>query len=279
MYQFITIPKEYASDYRNRLISKQEREMLVWLRMLASPYGIAVADLDSLANDCFSKGAGKNYANKILLSLKRKRYIYYEERSGRRGSFEIHLDHWPLPRKVKTDPLVVKRLDKLFGDGGVVRGDGDTDTLDTSEVHTEVDEQKQRSDDIKDAIDALGNTFSIKPSFRGSYTDTEKEKENETTRSEPFKKGRNAENPRKRGNLSVETFFPTSDEEERLLEIARNLGEPDMRFLLGSKEKHGMVMIERALKECNYSAGFEHAENKGAFFNSVLQKLVNANNV
>ena len=243
--------------------------MLVWLRMLASPYGIAVADLDSLANDCFSRGAGKNYANKILLSLKRKRYIYYEERSGRRGSFEVHLDWWPLPNKGKTGLPAIRRITDLFDGEGTVRGDGATDSLDTSGVHTEVGEQKQRSDDMKDAIDALDNVFSIKPSFRGSYTDKEKEKENETHRPlASFNK-----NAKKR-NLSVNTFRPQSDEEEELRAIAIELDETDMAFLLGTKLKYGLIVINKVLDHCRSSGALASAENKAALFNSILQRYV-----
>lgn len=269
MYQFITIPKEYASDYRERRITKPERQMLEWLRQLANPYGIAVVDLGSLANDCLSRGVDKNYANKVLLSLKRKRYIYYEERSGRRGSFEVHQDWWPLPNKGKTGLPAIRRITGLFGGKDTVRGDGATDTLDTSEVHTEVDEQKQRSDDVKDAIDALDNVFSIEPSFRGSYTDTDKEKENETNRPlAPFNK-----NAKKR-NLSVDTFRPQSDEEEELRAIAIELDETDMAFLLGTKTKHGLVVINRVLDHCRSSGALTNAENKAALFNSILQRFV-----
>ena len=269
MYQFITIPKEYASDYRNRLITKPERGMLVWLRMLASPYGIALADLDSLANDCLSRGAGKNYANKVLLSLKWKRYIYYEERSGRRGSFEVHLDWWPLPNKGKTGLPAIKRITGLLDGDSTVRSDDVADVLGTSEVHTEVDEQKQRSDDMKNAIDALDNVFSIKPPFRGSYTDTEKEKENETHRPlASFNK-----NSKKR-NLSVGNFRPQSDEEDELRAIAIELDETDMAFLLGTKTKHGLVVINRVLDHCRSSGALASAENKAALFNSILQRYV-----
>lgn len=278
MYQFITIPKEYASDYRNRLINKQEREMLVWLRMLASPYGIAVADLDSLANDCFSRGTDKNYANKVLLSLKRKRYIYYKERAGCRGSFEVHLDWWLLPNKGKTGLPAIKRITGLLDGEDSVRGDDVTDTLGTSEVQTEVEGQKQRSEDTKDAIDALDNIFSTNPPFRGSYTDTEKEKENETNRSDSFNKEFRSINTRTRGDFSVKRFYPENQTEILLLEIARELGEPDMHFLLGSKVKHGMAIIESVYKECKNSGAWNAVENRGALFNATLQRLINRKN-
>ena len=73
---FITIPRFIASDYRNGKISRNERQMLEWIRQLTNPYGIAFVDLQSLTADCFDRGVSVNYANKTLLSLKKKRYLH-----------------------------------------------------------------------------------------------------------------------------------------------------------------------------------------------------------
>ena len=122
---------------------------------------------------------------------------------------------------------------------------------------------------MKKAIDALDNVFSIKSQVRGSYTDTDKEKENETHRPlASFNK-----NPKKR-DLSVDNFRPQSDEEEELQAIAIELDETDMAFLLGTKTKHGLVVINRVLDHCRSSGALVSAENKAALFNSILQRYV-----
>lgn len=269
MPPFITIPKQYASDYRERRISKSERQMIEWLRQLANPYGIAVVDLPSLAIDCLPNGSSTNYANKLLLSLKRKRYIYYQERNGRRGSFEVHVDLVLLPNKEKRNPPPIKTLSRFFEEDADVRGGALDANLPVSEEHTEDETLSQRSLEIRMGVGTLISKTSPDSHFRGSYTDTEKEKETETNRSlASF----NKENSRR--NLSVEKFRPQSEEEGECLAIAMELDETDMSFLIGTKNKYGMPVINKVLDHCRSTNALERAENKAALFNSILQQFV-----
>ncbi len=178
-FTFITVPRHVASDYRNGIISRQERDLLCWLRCSANPFGIAPITLESIAEDCFPRGVTLNYVNRILLSLKRKRYIYYEPRSGCRGSFEVHMDEWPLPREDKTRPVQIRRLDKLFEGNTEVRDEKRDEVANESEADVVLASQSQRFGELKKGVKSLSSKLSMDNVFRGSDTDTDTEKEKE----------------------------------------------------------------------------------------------------
>lgn len=260
---FVIVPRKVASDYRNGLLSRSELFIYLWLRINANPYGIASISFENIADDVLGSSKKKNNANRLLLSLKEKRFIYYEQRAGRRGSFEVHFGDWPLPRENKSDSLKVKNLDKYFTDESEFRDEDNIYSPAITEEVVELDGENQRFESVKDDISQLVNAFSINQSFRGSYTDTETEKETETNRSRSIK-----------NKIPLENFTPSTHEEEQCLAIARKLGEENMSFMLGSLKKHGWHLIEKAWNECKDSKALQDANNPGAFFNSVLQRLV-----
>lgn len=263
---FVVIPRKVASDYRNRLINRQERDVYVWLRMISNPYGIASVDLNGLAEDCFGRNVSVNFANKILLALKSKRYIYYEVRSGRRGSFEVHLGDWPLPRKDKSDKLRIKSLDSYFSPTPSVTGSISAREPVQSEVSTQRTPQGQRLEGLKSGLGALHSRFKFSETVRATYNDTENETYNYDSRS-----GRDS----LKKPILVSAFVPNSWEEQKCHEIARELGEERMNFLLGTLHKYNLPLIERAWglykedRERN-----KEIRNHPAYFNGVIQKLM-----
>jgi hypothetical protein len=72
--------------------------------------------------------------------------------------------------------------------------------------------------------------------------------------------------------ISVKTFSPRCFEEERCLEIAKSLGETDMRFILGVLRKYGFSVIQRAwgiFRELPK----ERIQNQRKYFNKLLGNL------
>ena len=103
MSNYVILPRSIAKDYRDGRLTIAERNLYFWLRISGNPYGIAHVDMDNLAKESFNSSVDKSYINKLLLSLKSKRYVWYKERKGRRGSFELHMGDWILPSKqIKT---------------------------------------------------------------------------------------------------------------------------------------------------------------------------------
>ena len=260
---YITIPRKVASDYRNRLLSRHERDVYVWIRMIANPYGIATIDLESLAADCFGR-VDKNYANKIILSLKRKRYIFYKQRSGSRGSFEVHVGDWITPYKGENGKPFIKQIDEYFDNKSIIIGTNTETSSNKSEVLTEVAIPSQKSAPEKKIDFSEIFDLSQKMSIRASYNDKDT-----YTKKDDYRTNRTFKN-----KTPVADFSPKSYEEERCHAIALAIGDEYMDFILGSLRKHGFSLIERAWKYCKEAKQYSTADNKAAFFNKILQDFV-----
>lgn len=154
---YVILPRSIVSDYRNGRISIPERNLLTWLRSNGNPYGIANVDLELLSKETFNTKVDKSYINRLMLSLKSKRYIWYQERKGRRGSFEVHMGDWILPTSE------IRHLNKYF-DQPVVRSDGVTKANSNPEVGAEIPVQSQRGEDHKKAIRELLSKLPKSPS-------------------------------------------------------------------------------------------------------------------
>ena len=102
------MPRRYASDCRNGKLTIPERNLLVWIRQIADMRGVAHCTMDGLANEAFNKKVDKSYINRLICSLRSKRYLWYQDRNGRRGSFEVHLPDWFL-----ADGKI-KKIDHFF---------------------------------------------------------------------------------------------------------------------------------------------------------------------
>lgn len=252
---YVVTPRYIASDYRNGKITIPERNLWLWLRVCGSPYGIATVSLETLAKETFNKPVDKNYINKLLLSLKSKKYVWYSDRTGRRGSFELHMGDWILPSKY------IKTLDKYF-EGDVVRGEKLMETYGIPEVETEVTDLSQ-SFEVQNTVASLNESREkIRALIRGLDNDKEKDKEKDkdSLQSLPFKKE----------DYSFGKFTESSYEAMRCKQIAIETSDKNVAYCIGIYRKYGLNVLEKALKEFNLSNGLSK-DNPPAFFNSLVQ--------
>jgi hypothetical protein len=253
---FVPFLREDLNDLHAGKLSVNEYDLYVRMRHGANPYAIAKISLEGLSGDFVHRGWKKNYINKLLLALKRKGYIHYEERSGRRGTFDVHFRGFFLPnRTVSTLPQAIQADDKP---------DISKNSDKRSEARQSLSIPSQRLEEIKDSSQALVRKFAISDG-RASYNDTENENKN-----------KRQSYPQKRKAL-VTDFTPTTHSEHRCKEIAVALGEQTIDFLLGTLHKHGFLLIDQAWRE------YERADktnilNKGAYFNKIVQTLIEAKN-
>jgi hypothetical protein len=252
---YVVVPRYIKTDYFEGKLSKPERNLLLWLRLSGSPYGIATVTMDGLANDAFNNSVDKSYINKLLLSLKSKRYVWYSERTGRRGSFEVHMGDWILPSKH------IKNLGSYFDDGGV-RSQSISEAVVGAEVGAELTDSSQsfvESNTVEESREKIEKMFSR---VRGYDNDKEKDKnkEKESLPSLSFKER----------EYSFSNFKENSYEEMRCKQIAKEIGDKDVAYCVGIYRKYGLPVIERALTEFNDSEGWV-MDNPPAFFNSLVQ--------
>ena len=105
---YVIMPRYIAKDGRNGLLTNPERNLLMWVRLQADMTGVSHCSMQGLADEAFNDKMTTSYINKLLRSLKSKKYLWYQDRNGRRGSFEVHLPDWLLKNGN------VKEIDYLF---------------------------------------------------------------------------------------------------------------------------------------------------------------------
>jgi len=265
---WVNLPRSIVSLYRNNVISRNEYLTYLHLRATCNPYGICTTSIRDINNDIFGGGVSDSYANKLLLSLKGQKLVWYKRRQGVRGSFEVHFGDFIVPGgKIKT-------LDKYF-DPKLVRSEDASPIPNESEAAPEVDDVSQK---LKMQKNELKSTFSWpekEGQIRGDNNDNYNEKyKNITDRSDDSKFFNKIGNR----NLLTEGFCPKTYEEERIWQIAKELGETDMRFLISILHKHSFGLIERAYQEHMETSGKTKVENSPAYLNGIIQRMIKENN-
>jgi hypothetical protein len=255
---FVLFPRKILTALRAGEITKNEYIVYSYLRLSGSPYGIAVASLDNIRNDIFQGKVSVNYCDKLVLSLKSKRYIYYHDRRGRRGSFDVDLGDWILPTKA------IKTLDKFF-DGSAVRGLEENETDSSSEARPTLVLARQTFNEQKECEFKGISDFFDDVAVRASNNDTQKEKDKDDNRSKMPLKGR--------WDLKeVSSFIPSNTDEQICLQIATTLREPHINSVLALLKKHGIRRLESA-----YGIYREDVEkgkpikNAGAYFQGIVE--------
>ena len=162
--------------------------------------------------------------NRLMLNLKRKKWVWFDGQQGRRSSFHVDISNYPLSDG--TFKYIEHNFKQKSG-----RSESSTPEQTSTEVPTEVDDVQQK---LKDDKSALVERFSFdsKSSFgRSPKNDTDKENKNNRS-----------------SRRSTRNFSPKTFEEERCLEIARYLEEADMSFMLSALKKYGLPKLEQTYK-------------------------------
>src|SRR3989344_8387522 len=185
---WIPFPRKIASDYKNGIITRAEYHVYCHIRLQCNPYGIATIHLDALKDDVFGsesseKSVTKNYVNKILLSLKSKRMLFYENRTGRVGSFEVRFPNFITPGKHLT------AINNLF-ETEISKKDTHPSNAEQSEAITEVGGINQKIKLPENIINKANSDVNKFEEIRGSNNDTNIENYIENTDlSATYKKG------------------------------------------------------------------------------------------
>lgn len=254
-----TIPHFIATDFRAGKLTRNELALLLWLRAIGNPYGIATTSLEALRDDMFPD-LKKNTVNTILLSLFKKCYVFFERRQGRKGSFDIHLDHWKMPNGYKT-------LDRFFDSS--IRDSESKGTRGVAYPQAKASEVSQKSEvpnqKWREQTNELVKRFSVDaPSapIRSRHNEHENENKNNDTLG-------NYE-----GGTPVGAFVPRNYEEQRCAEIAKEVGEQYINPLMHVLRKDGFRIIERAwgiYREDRESK--RRIDKPAAYFYAIIKNL------
>lgn len=252
---FVPFPKQVLSDRKSGKITPNEYELYMFVRHGGNPYGVTSVSLEGLLADfAHHRWKDKNYVNKLLLSLKRKRYLHYDDRVGHRGSFEVHFSQFATP-----DGHITRLHDDTPPpeNSGLLR----TPTSTKSEVHPSITPPSPRLNVKKEqGMRSIGEL--LISNGRASYTETDTNK-------------RNNRFIKKKSEITPTSFVPTTHEEEECKRYALELGEASMRFLLGKMHTHGFDVIEGAWGVyCHDVPDKSKIRNKRAYFNKILTQRI-----
>ena len=152
---FLRLDRTIFEDYANNKISLDEKDILVHLQVWANPNNAKTKiSYQGLADD-FKGRYEKNAVNKIILSLKKKKYLWFPNQQGCRGSFIIIMNNYPLSNGYFTD---------LFKDSETTGRSLDSNIVDNSELClAEVPTGWQK---IKEQKDKLATIIRMKKNYR-----------------------------------------------------------------------------------------------------------------
>ena len=256
---FIRLPRSIKEFYLDRFLLLEEFIVLVWLWFGANPKtGRINVSYEGLSKD-FQERYSKNQINKIMLELKRKRLIWYPRQQGRRSSFNVDIQNYPLSKGKPRD------ISELFN-GNSGRSSGRSENNNPAEAPAEVETSWQKLKTEKKSLIKRFSTPFNDDSGRSYNNDNEKEN---------YNKNRSSFN-KIYDRVGLREFRAKSYEEQRCLEIARKIGETDMRFILSALKKYGFHAIERAYNDIKERPPGS-IENKGAYFNELLKRSTEKN--
>ena len=93
---FVRLPRSLKEFYLDRYINFEQFFVLLWLWIKANPVtGKVDTSYEALRKD-FQEKFSKNYINKIMLVLKEQKLIWYPNQQGRRSSFNVDIQNYPL---------------------------------------------------------------------------------------------------------------------------------------------------------------------------------------
>lgn len=242
---YVKLPRSIKTALVDGYLKFEEYSVLVWLWINANPRnGRVQVSYAGLSKD-FKEKYSKNHINRLMLNLKRKKWMWFPVQQGRRSSFHVDIASYPLSDGTFVD--LEHRKKQKSG-----RSESDSDEHSVAEVPTEVGDVRQKLESEKSAL-VERFSFNSKSSLgRSSKNDNEKENKNNRSSRRPLR-----------------SFSPRTFEEERCLEIARYLEEADMSFMLSALKKYGLIRLEHAYEKLKQTPPGA-IQNKGAYFNSLL---------
>ena len=243
---YVKLPRSIKTALVDGYLSFEEYSVLVWLWINANPrIGKAHVSYAGLSKD-FKEKYSKNHINRLMLNLKRKKWVWFPGQQGRRSSFHVDISNYPLSNGGFVE--LEKRIKQKSG-----RSESDISEQTPAEVPTEVSDVRQKLESDKNALVDRFSFTSESSSGRSYKNDNENENKNN----------------RSRGRRPVRGFSPKSYEEQKCWEIAQELGEKDMTFILSALKKYGLTRIEEA-RQSVMDQPSDKVRSKGAYFNKLL---------
>lgn len=261
---FIRLSRSIRTAYLDGLITLDEMWVLIRLWINANPRtGRAMVSYESVSKD-FQSRYSKNVINKLMLELKRKKLIGFPRQQGRRGSFFVDIQNYPLSTGGFKDIEKEDAQNTGRSSGANIPSNDAGSSAEDEDIRQKLKEQKKQ----------LAEGFVVNSSSRfGRSSNNDNENLNYKSNEKIIS---DSQNQKIEIRFPVSKFDPENYEEERCKQIAEYLGEKDMRFILSVFKKHGLDDIEyiyNEIKEKEESGKGKLIRNRAKYFNKRIQQM------
>lgn len=263
---FVPIPRKIKDDYLNWKLTQNEFDVLVWIWFNANPInGFCLISYEGLRQDLRNTISYDN-ARKIISSLRKKEYIYFLNHKGRKGSFPVYPVGFLLPSKE------IQGLDYLKNKLHIttkIQSDAIQNPKPENNSRYQYHNFKEGKKDLieQSSIDKRDSQITT------SNNDNDTKINNLIGNKKSSKKSDNRFSSNEK-IIPVDTFNPKNYEQEKCLEIAKVLGEKDLRYLLSRLNKYGLPLIENVWGVYKHDINKEKIKNPPAYFNFLLEKEI-----
>ena len=262
---FVAIPRKIKDDHLEGKLSRNELDVLIWIWFNTNPYnGYFTADYMALERE-FHNRINYNNMRKIISSLRRKQWICFLSHKGRKGSFPIY------PIDFLLTNGQIQSLDYLKDKLSITTQSQSKEQPDTQPEH----KLEGQNHNFKEQKEGLIKQFSVDnqaPQITTPYNDNNTETNNLIGKKKYLEKSVNRFSSNEK-RIPVDSFLPHNYEEEKCKEIAKALGEKDLRYLLSRLKKlGGFNVIERVWGVYEENVEKKDIKNPPAYFNDLLEK-------
>ena len=264
---FVILPRKIRDDYFDRKLTKNELDVLIWIWLNTNPYnGFFSADYKALEREFQSRISYDNI-RKIISSLRKKQYIYFLNHKGRKGSFPVYpIDFLLTNGEIQT-------LDYLKNKFSITNQSQPNTRLEAKQENN-LEGQYHNFKEQKAGLIKRFSMDSQSLQITTPYNDNDTKNNNIIGKEKYLKESDNWFAYKK--IIPVDSFFPKTYEQQRCQEIAKNLGETDMRFILSCLRRYGFNHIERAwgiFQEILHE-GKTKPQNPRKYFNKLIRNLI-----
>lgn len=255
---FVRLSRSISAAYLDGQLTLDEMWVLIWLWINANPRtGRTMTSYEGLSKDLKGRYS-KNVMNKIMLDLKRKKLVGFHKQQGRRSSFFVDIQNYPLSTGGFKD--IHKGVEKNSG-----RSSGANIPSNEAAIPAEVETGWQKSEEAINSVAERYFADQQPDSGRSSNNDNKTENDNDSSVSY-----------KERRNETINDFVPKSYEEERCLKIANALEEKNIKYIMSALRKFGLRVLEDAFEEMQKRPAGT-IKNKGAYFNTIVKRIAEKN--
>ncbi|MDP3763549.1 MAG: hypothetical protein Q8Q92_02775, partial [bacterium] len=142
---YVKLPRSIKTALVDGYLKFEEYSVLIWLWINANPRnGRAQVSYAGLSKD-FKDKYSKNHINRLMLNLKRKKWVWFAVQQGRRSSFHVDISNYPLSDG--TFKYIEHRFEQKSG-----RSEDDIGEQSLAQAPEEVGDVRQKLESDKSAL-------------------------------------------------------------------------------------------------------------------------------